>query len=69
MPKKLIYKSEESNIMEIKIPLPCPDCGGKMKSVSYDSKFNILKNRSWHICNECSYEQDTEKFKRNLFTI
>jgi len=33
--------------MKIDIPLPCPKCGGKMYSVSYDSSFSILKKRSW----------------------
>jgi len=31
--------------MKIDIPLPCPKCGGKMYSVSYDSSFSILKKK------------------------
>jgi hypothetical protein len=52
--------------MQIDIPLPCPVCAGKMYSVSYESLFSILKKRSWHVCKECDFEQNTEDFKKMI---
>jgi len=52
--------------MKIDIPLPCPKCGGKMYSVSYDSSFSILKKRSWQGCKECDFERNSEEFKKTI---
>jgi len=52
--------------MKIDIPLPCPKCSGKMYSVSYESSFSILKKRSWQACKECSFERNSEDFKRTI---
>jgi len=49
--------------MKIDIPLPCPSCGGKMYSVSYESAFSSLKIRS---CKECSFERKLEDFKKSI---
>lgn len=51
------------------IPLPCPQCGGRMFSVGYQATLKILKNRTWHVCKECDFEQDAEVFKRALFCV
>ncbi len=55
--------------MKIKIPLPCPSCNGRMYATKYDAPLNVLKDRSWLVCTECSYEIEAEDFKRNLLTI
>jgi C4-type Zn-finger protein len=52
--------------MQIDIPLPCPSCGGKMYSVSYESTLSILKKRSWQVCKECSFERNSEEFKKSI---
>jgi C4-type Zn-finger protein len=52
--------------MKIDIPLPCPSCGGKMYSVSYEASFTILKKRSWQVCKECDFERDSEDFKKSI---
>jgi len=52
--------------MKIDIPLSCPSCGGKMYSISYDSAFLLLKRRSWHLCKECSFERNSEVFKKSI---
>lgn len=59
------YKSKT----EIAIPRVCPKCSGKMFAISWDVIFNILKQRSWHICKSCNYEQSADDFKKGLFTI
>lgn len=51
------------------IPLPCPSCGGKMYVTSYKAQLNILKKRSWQICVNCDFEQQTNDFKKKLFTV
>ena len=55
-----------SSINENRIPLPCPSCGGKMYSVSYEASFTILKKRSWQVCKECDFERDSEDFKKSI---
>jgi len=55
--------------MIVNIPLPCPECGGRMYSVGYQATIKILKNRTWHVCKECDFERDTEDFKRALFCV
>jgi len=55
--------------MKIDIPLPCPSCGGKMYSVSYESPFLILKIRSWQVCKECKFERNSEDFKKSICCI
>jgi C4-type Zn-finger protein len=54
--------------MKIDIPLSCPSCGGKMYSISisYESSFAILKKRSWQACKECSFERNSEEFKKSI---
>lgn len=52
--------------MKIDIPIPCPSCGGKMYSVSYDSTLSILKKRSWQVCKECNFERNSEDFKKSI---
>jgi hypothetical protein len=52
--------------MEIDIPLPCPSCGGKMYSVSYEASLSILKKRSWQVCKECDFERSSEDFKKAM---
>ena len=52
--------------MMINIPVPCPRCGGKMYSVSYDVTIKILAERSWHVCKDCRFTQDTRDFKKEL---
>ncbi len=55
--------------MIIDIPISRPKCGGKMYSERYDPVLNILKDRSWQVCKECSFQRDTEDFKKDLFTV
>jgi hypothetical protein len=55
--------------MKIDIPLPCPSCGGKMYSVSYEASFTILKKRSWQVCKECDFERNSEDFKKLICCI
>lgn len=55
--------------MIIGIPLRCPKCGGKLKAVSYDETWKILKPRSWHICSDCGFEREASDFKKNLLTV
>ena len=52
--------------MKIDIPLPCPNCGGMMYSVNYETTFSLLKKRSWHVCKECNFERDSEEFKKTI---
>jgi len=51
------------------IPLPCPVCGGKMYSIRYEAPLNILRERNWQICKNCDFEQQTDDFKKKLFTV
>ncbi|MEM3064961.1 MAG: hypothetical protein QW177_06270 [Candidatus Nitrosotenuis sp.] len=53
--------------MKIDIPLPCPRCGGKMYSVSYDAPLKVLSRRTWHVCKECNFTQNAEEFKKMLY--
>ena len=55
--------------MQIDIPLSCPSCDGKMYSVSYESALPILKKRSWQICKECSFERNSEDFKKSVCCV
>lgn len=56
--------------MKVQIPIPCPKCGGKLQAITHEGVvIKLLKTRCWHICTECDYEQDTEKFKNNLCTV
>lgn len=52
--------------MKIDIPSPCPKCGEKMYSISYESVFSILNKRSWQVCKKCDFEQNTEDFKKSI---
>jgi len=52
--------------MKIDIPIPCPSCGGKMYSISYESAFSLLKSRSWQVCKECNFERNSEDFKKSI---
>jgi len=54
---------------QINIPLACPSCDGKMYSIRYDAPLKILKERSWQICKECGFEQSTDDFKKELWTV
>jgi len=51
------------------IPLPCPSCGGKMYSIRYETPLNVLRERSWQICKNCDFEQQTDDFKKKLLTV
>lgn len=51
------------------IPLSCPSCDGRMYAASYDATLNILKQRSWQICNNCGFERTADDFKKELFTV
>ncbi len=53
-------------MMKIDIPLPCPSCGGKMYSVSYEPTLSFLKNRSWQVCKECNFERNSDDFKKSI---
>ncbi|MEW6043001.1 MAG: hypothetical protein AB1608_01950 [Thermoproteota archaeon] len=53
--------------MKIDIPLPCPKCGGKMYSISYDAPLKVLTHRTWHVCKECAFTQNAEEFKKTLY--
>lgn len=55
--------------MIIPIPIPCPNCGGKLKAVRYDVLLDILKKRSWHVCTVCDFEREAEDFKRELCCV
>ena len=55
--------------MKLDIPVRCKKCGGKMYCVSYDVIFKILKNRSWHVCKNCSWSQSVDDFKKEMLTI
>ena len=51
------------------IPIPCPKCGGKMNVLGYDATLKFLKQRSWHVCKECDFQQNIDEFKKSLLTI
>jgi len=53
----------------IQIPLSCPKCYGKMVAVRYDTVLKVLKDRGWHVCKECDFQQSTDEFKETLFTV
>jgi len=53
----------------LNIPVPCPNCGGKMEIITYDTTLRILKDRQWHSCKDCSFEQSVDDFKNELITI
>jgi len=55
-------------MITLDIPLPCPSCGGKMYSISYETPLNVLRERSWQICKECGFERTTEDFKKELLS-
>ena len=52
--------------MKIDIPIPCPNCGGKMYSVGYDTTLKLLKNRTWQVCKECHFERTADEFKKSI---
>ncbi|NIM26518.1 MAG: hypothetical protein GTN35_00830 [Nitrososphaeria archaeon] len=52
---------------EVKIPISCPSCNGKMYSVGYDAPWKVLKHRSWQVCYECGFERSSDDFKKTLF--
>jgi len=52
--------------MIIGIPVPCPNCGGKLVAVSWDVSWAVLKKRSWHVCRNCNYECPVDDFKKEL---
>ncbi len=60
----------EGNIMQIDIPMSCPDCDGQMFSQS-ESKLGILKNKTeiWMACYDCEYHISVKEFKERLHTI
>jgi len=51
------------------IPLRCPKCEGKLIAVKYSPFLKVLKDRGWHFCNECGFQQSVEKFKKMLLTV
>lgn len=53
----------------IQIPLPCPKCDGKMVATRYDATIKILKERSWHVCKDCNFQQSVDDFKNSLLTV
>jgi hypothetical protein len=53
-------------LMKIDIPISCPACGGKMYSVGYSAPLKILKERTWQVCKECSFERSTDDFKKSI---
>ena len=52
--------------MKIDIPIPCPSCGGKMYSVSYEPALRLLKKRSWQVCKECNFERNVDEYKKTI---
>ncbi len=54
---------------QINIPLACPSCDGNMYDESYDTPLKNLKERSWQVCKECGFEQSTDDFKKELWTV
>ena len=55
--------------VKIDIPIPCPKCGGKMYSTSYDAPLKVLRYRTWHVCKECTFTRNVDDFKKTLFCI
>lgn len=53
----------------IPIPLSCPNCYGRLVAVKYVVVWKVLKERCWHICRKCGFEQDVEDFKSGLFCV
>ena len=53
----------------IPIPVSCPKCGGKMIAIRYEAVLQILKHRSWQICNECNFQRTADDFKNSLLTV
>ena len=53
----------------IPIPVNCPRCSGKMIAVKYEASLKILKERSWQICKECSFQRSADDFKNSLLTV
>jgi len=56
-------------MFQINIPLPCPNCDGKMHAIRMHAPLNVLKERGWQICKECRFERSTEDFKKELLTV
>ena len=51
------------------IPLQCPTCSGQMYITRYEAPLNVLRERSWQICKNCDFEQQTDDFKKKLLTV
>ena len=54
---------------QIQIPIPCPKCGERMLAIRYDPPLKVLKDRGWHTCTSCNYEQTVDEFKKTLFFV
>ena len=64
------YQIIPTHNMEIEIPISCPKCSGKMRCISYDGvTLQILRKRSWQVCNTCDYERSTDDFKQLLCCV
>ena len=62
-----MYSTEAKQ--EMAIPVACPRCDGKLVVISWDAVLNFLKNRSWMVCKNCSFEQSVEQYKNGLWTV
>lgn len=61
---------EDNYLLQINVPLKCPDCDGRMYSIA-DINNNpfAIKRRTFICCHDCDYEIDAEKFKDGLLTV
>jgi hypothetical protein len=56
-------------ITKLKIPIPCPLCGGHLMALGYDAPLRILSERGWHFCQECNFQRSIDDFKRELLSV
>ena len=56
---------------EMEVPIPCPDCGGKLIVTWKDAMIGILKERHWYCCKNvnCNYCEEVEVVKSRLYCI
>ena len=60
----------QNGLVQINVPLKCPDCDGRMYSFA-DLNNGVLniRRRTFICCHDCDYEIDAERFKDGLLTI
>ena len=57
---------DEKKLIKLKIPLPCPDCDGRMYAAAYLIQSYILEESSLQVCKQCGFSQSVQEFKDKL---